>query len=267
MKEDKRKRKFKKVYKNNKIYVKVAREMIYFFVGIGYLIKETLIETFKDIVRLITGLIYLLIQLLKGINTLVVKLFNKLPKLAKIAVIYCLIALSLNGLFNEKVIYIETNAEEQEETFEFKMEIPAQNEELKTYVDEQITLKNKVCENKIACDIYETSLNKGLSTEQAILLVSISKHETGHWSSNAFINKNNFGGICNSSGIKYYSSYEEGLNAFIDLLINRYFNRGLNTIEQIGNVYCPVGASNDPNGLNQHWIPKVSQYYNNYLGK
>ena len=267
MKEDKRRRKFKKVYKNNKMYVKVAREMIYFFVGIGYLIKETLIETFKDIVRLITGLIYLLIQLLKGINTLGAKLFNKLPKLAKIAVIYCLIALSLNGLFNEKVIYIETNAQEQEKLFEFKIEIPEQNEELKNYVDEQITLKNKVCENKIACDIYEQSLNKGLSTEQAILLVSISKHETGRWSSNAFINKNNFGGICNSSGIKYYSSYNEGLNAFIDLLINRYFNRGLNTIEQIGAVYCPVGASNDPNNKNIHWIPTVTQFYNEYLTK
>ena len=175
MKEDKRKRKFKKVYKNNKIYVKVARNTIYFVVAVAYLLKETLIETFKDIVRLITGVIYLLIQFLKGINTLTIKLFNKLPKLAKITVIYVLIALSVNGLFNEKVIYIETNAEEQEETFEFKIEIPTQNEELKTYVDEQITLKNKVCENKIACDIYEASLNKGLSTEQAILLISISQ--------------------------------------------------------------------------------------------
>ena len=44
MKEDKRKRKFKKVYKNNKIYVKVARNAIYFIVAVAYLLKETLIK-------------------------------------------------------------------------------------------------------------------------------------------------------------------------------------------------------------------------------
>ena len=28
----------------------------------------------------------------------------------------------------------------------------------------------------------------------------------------------------------------------------------------LGNRYCPVGAKNDPNGLNKHWIPNVKKY-------
>ena len=72
--------------------------------------------------------------------------------------------------------------------------------------------------------------------------------------------------MCNT-GLKQYNSLEEGLNGFVNLLKNRYFNRGLDTVDKIGAVYCPVGASNDPYGLNQHWIPNVTKYYNEYLQK
>jgi predicted metal-dependent phosphoesterase TrpH len=122
---------------------------------------------------------------------------------------------------------------------------------------------------EIECQIYNKAIEKELTHEQAILLVAISKHETGNWTSYNFKNKNNLGGLYNGSKGTFYSyeSLESGIEAFVNLLKNRYFGKGLNTIEEIGNVYCPVGVSNDPNGLNQHWIPKVSQYYNNYLGK
>ena len=29
----------------------------------------------------------------------------------------------------------------------------------------------------------------------------------------------------------------------------------------LGNRYCPVGADNDPNGLNKHWIGNVRKFY------
>ena len=118
--------------------------------------------------------------------------------------------------------------------------------------------------NAIESDIYNKSVSIGLTHEQSILVVSISKHETGKWTSNAFINKKNFGGIMGTNGLKVYNSYEEGLSSFVNLLKNRYFDKGLNTIEQIGNVYCPIGCDND-NGTNQHWIPRVTQYYNEYI--
>lgn len=33
-------------------------------------------------------------------------------------------------------------------------------------------------------------------------------------------------------------------------------------ISYLGKIYAPVGASNDPTGLNKNWIPKVKFYYN-----
>ncbi len=34
-------------------------------------------------------------------------------------------------------------------------------------------------------------------------------------------------------------------------------------IEALGKVYCPVGASNDPRGLNRNWVRNVKKFYNN----
>jgi hypothetical protein len=41
----------------------------------------------------------------------------------------------------------------------------------------------------------------------------------------------------------------------------RWTDSGENTdfITFLGNRYCPVGADNDPNGLNKHWIPNVTK--------
>ena len=32
-------------------------------------------------------------------------------------------------------------------------------------------------------------------------------------------------------------------------------------IDYLGKTYCPVGASNDPNGLNKNWVRNVKYYY------
>lgn len=69
--------------------------------------------------------------------------------------------------------------------------------------------------------------------------------------------------MCNT-GLRTYDSLESGLTHFVNLLTKYYFNQGLTTIEQIGNKYCPVGASNDPTGVNKNWIPGVTSIYNNY---
>src|SRR3990167_57192 len=33
-------------------------------------------------------------------------------------------------------------------------------------------------------------------------------------------------------------------------------------IEALGRVYCPIGASNDPTGLNKHWVSNVRYWFN-----
>lgn len=119
----------------------------------------------------------------------------------------------------------------------------------------------------MACKIYTKAKANGLTREQSLIVVSISAHETGYWTSQVFKARNNFGGVTCDTGFRKYDSLESGLNHFVDLLTNYYFEEGFDTIEKIGNKYCPVGAKNDPKGLNKNWIPSVTSIYNSYLQK
>jgi len=38
-------------------------------------------------------------------------------------------------------------------------------------------------------------------------------------------------------------------------------------IPLLGNRYCPVGADNDPTGLNRHWVKNVTKFYNQEINK
>lgn len=146
-----------------------------------------------------------------------------------------------------------------------KVEIEREIITIEIEKQEQPKEKEIAFNNSNEKNIYNKCLEQGLTKEQAMLLISISKHETGTWTSKAFINDNNFGGIMNNGELKHYNSYEEGLNDFVRILKTYYFEKGLNTIEEIGAKYCPVGAANDPNGLNKYWVGSVSRFYNYYL--
>ena len=226
-----------------------------------------LVKAFALLIAQIVKMIYLII---KAFNNLNAKIFMKLPRLLKVAIIYTLIGLSIFAFEKPRVLVKEvlsSSMVEQIETLE--NEINIQNNQL-TQKDNEIAKLNVIAKlNDIEKKIYNTSINSELTHEQAILVVAISKHETGNWTSNLYKNNNNFGGIYNSKEQKFYSyeSNDKGLQAFVNLLKNNYFAKGLDTIEEIGAKYCPIGASNDPTGVNQHWVPKVTQYYNNYLGK
>lgn len=97
------------------------------------------------------------------------------------------------------------------------------------------------------------------------LLASILIHESDNGKANAIKNYNNPGGIMDSKynweRLKRFSSLEEGIRYTASNLKRNYLNQGLNTIAQIGKKYAPVGASNDPSGLNKHWVPNVSKFY------
>ncbi len=102
------------------------------------------------------------------------------------------------------------------------------------------------------------------------LLAAIMANETGWGTSNAIRNHNNPGGMMdpatNWSKIKTYSTLEEGINAVASNLKRNYIDQGLTTISTIGAKYCPVGAANDPNGLNSNWVPGVTSVYNDFTG-
>lgn len=103
-----------------------------------------------------------------------------------------------------------------------------------------------------------------------ILVAAVMLHETGRGKSNAIQNYNNPGGIMDfRSGhmrLRRFSSLDEGLTYTIENLKRRIIDDGLNTIEKLGSVYAPIGAANDPTGLNNHWVPNITEMTNNLGG-
>lgn len=239
-----------RVEKNKKVYKK-------------NLLLRFLKEILKDSVILGVGIIYLIYSIVKWINNLIVKIFMAMPRVVRVGLIYGLIGIAIYGNVNVKTVVKEI-VKEEELTITFKPEEKVSVEEEK---QEAVELSQEMCHlGEIECKIYNKSIEYGLNREQAFIVVSISRHETGKWTSKAFLEKHNLGGIMCSTGLRQYGSLDEGIDAFVSLLKNRYFDRGLDTIEKIQPVYCPIGASNDSKGLNQHWLPMVTKYYNEYMG-
>ncbi|MHC5409205.1 peptidoglycan DD-metalloendopeptidase family protein [Listeria seeligeri] len=108
-----------------------------------------------------------------------------------------------------------------------------------------------------------------IATKQGIdpvLFAAISFNETAWGTSNAVISRNNPGGLMDSNGLMTFATLDEGLEAMGLTLHNRIVVDGLDTIEKLGAVYCPVGASNDPTGMNARWIPTVHSIVNKLGG-
>lgn len=94
------------------------------------------------------------------------------------------------------------------------------------------------------------------------LLVAIAQHETGNGKSRAAMEKNNIAGMMGRNGLKAYATVEESIRDMARNLSENYLGKGLNTIAKIGAKYAPIGATNDPTGLNNHWVNGVNKYYN-----
>lgn len=142
--------------------------------------------------------------------------------------------------------------------------------------------------NQKATDLYKGSaadLNKHLSGVlkgkgaklielqnkygvSASLMAAIANCESAYGKSNAARTKNNVAGIMSkSSGYMKLASFEsvdECLEAMAQNLRNNYINKGYVTISQIHSKYCPIGASNDPTGMNSNWGRSVAQLTDKY---
>jgi hypothetical protein len=97
------------------------------------------------------------------------------------------------------------------------------------------------------------------------LLMAIAMHETGNGTSEAVKSKNNPGGIMdpdtNWAEIKKFGSLDEGIDFMARNLKENYIDQGLTTIEQIQQKYAPIGAANDPRGVNKDWVAGVKSFY------
>ncbi|MEH7307826.1 glucosaminidase domain-containing protein [Neobacillus drentensis] len=93
------------------------------------------------------------------------------------------------------------------------------------------------------------------------LLTAIAQHETGNGSSKAAYIKNNVAGMMGKNGLKSYSSIEESIMDMARNISKNYLGIGFTSIAKIAEKYAPIGAGNDPNGLNNHWVNGVSQFF------
>lgn len=218
---------------------------------------------FKKLIYFLVGIGYLIFMFFQHLNKLIIKMFKKLPKWFRILIIYLLVIGNIPHLITTYNLIKNFNLKTE------KIVIIEKNTNQDTIIVEKEQEKETCTLNEIECKIFNKAIEKGMTKEQAFLSIAISKHETGNWTSQLFIQHNNFGGLYNSVKNVFcsYETQDYGLEVFLNNLKNWYFDKGLNTIEKIGNVYCPIGADNDPTNLNQYWIPRVSQYYNEYLEK
>jgi hypothetical protein len=93
-------------------------------------------------------------------------------------------------------------------------------------------------------------------------LAAISMMETGKGTSSAFRNKNNAMGVSNARGPISFKDPAESIEKMAKGLSNpKGYYRNATTINQIGRIYAPPGAGNDPHGTNGHWPAGVSKYY------
>lgn len=90
-----------------------------------------------------------------------------------------------------------------------------------------------------------------------ILAIAISRLETGHYTSRAFVEGNNFGGITVESGVKSFDSLNEGLERYITLL-EWYHDEGMNTAEKMQATYCPPF---------EDWDEEVNAVYEDFIYK
>lgn len=84
-----------------------------------------------------------------------------------------------------------------------------------------------------ACEFY------GIGHE---IPLAIARLETGHFTSAAYTDCNNVGGMSINEIPITYSSVDEGVDAFVSNLAENYIAQGLTTVEEISGKYCPVNA-------------------------
>lgn len=102
-----------------------------------------------------------------------------------------------------------------------------------------------------------------------LFLMSISKLETGSWTSSAFNNKNNAMGISNSAGPTFQASHHSSIMTMAGSLAGApgtsgYYNNAT-TVGQVGAIYAPSGAVNDFNGTNSQWGVHVGNNFDNLV--
>lgn len=106
------------------------------------------------------------------------------------------------------------------------------------------------------------------------LMVAIGMQETALGTTGMGPSTGNYYGLTETDG-SFATFVENGSINWGNAVnrMGRYIGRGYlyysgdarTTIPDIGRTWAPVGADNDPNGLNSHWVPGVTSHFNSIV--
>lgn len=99
-----------------------------------------------------------------------------------------------------------------------------------------------------------------------IFLAAIAMHESANGQSAFAREKNNVFGIFMKGKYHSFDSVDECIEFTAKLLAGRIYSKNP-TVVGVQRIYCPVGAKNDPKGLNKHWLGGVLDKMEKLWGK
>lgn len=89
-----------------------------------------------------------------------------------------------------------------------------------------------------------------------LFLAAIAMHESANGKSNFARYRNNVFGIYLKGKYHSFRSVDECIEYTAKLLAGRIYSK-TPTIVGVQKIYCPVGAANDPKGINKYWLDGV----------
>lgn len=89
-----------------------------------------------------------------------------------------------------------------------------------------------------------------------LFLAAIAMHESANGKSNFARYRNNVFGIYLKGKYHSFESVDECIEYAAKLLAGRIYSKNP-TIVGVQRIYCPVGAKNDPKGVNKYWLNGV----------
>lgn len=118
--------------------------------------------------------------------------------------------------------------EMEEKRIQYQKELKRKEEEKKARFKKLSDIEQKIA---IKCEEYNIPYD---------IPLAIARLETGWFKSDAFVYGNNPGGLSINEQPIYFNTLDEGIDRFVSNLSNNYFAIGLDTVEEIGQKYCPV---------------------------
>lgn len=126
------------------------------------------------------------------------------------------------------------------------MEAEAYKKAYESALEKQTEVLDKETEN--VYDIAERIYNIDKD-----LLVAIERHETGNYTSDVYLIKNNTWGCIEGNVYRAFGSVEQSTLDLARCLRFYYYNYGLDTLEQIATQFCPNDVDN--------WVASIKQIY------